>query len=104
MFNRMLEFLLLVIGCGITGFFIGVPQHYVAFGLHGYGFGRDAFLLACLEGGIVGVMLGIPTGERVHIILFFGDTSLSSRCRSSSSEAYSEAVALGQSVAHGLPF
>lgn len=66
MFNRMLEFLLLVIGCGVTGFFIGVLQHYVAFGLHGYGFGRDAFLLACLEGGIVGVMLGIPTGASAY--------------------------------------
>jgi hypothetical protein len=60
--DRLIEFVVLFAGSGIAGFCVGVPQHYVAFGLHGYGLGRDAFFLACVEGGIVGVMLGIPTG------------------------------------------
>jgi hypothetical protein len=60
--DRLTEVVVLFVGSGIAGFSIGVPQHYVAFGLHGYGFGRDAFYLALVEGGIVGVMLGIPTG------------------------------------------
>jgi hypothetical protein len=60
--DRLIEFVILSVGSGMAGLLIGVLQHYVAFGLHGYGFGRDAFWLACFEGGIAGVMLGLPTG------------------------------------------
>jgi hypothetical protein len=59
--DRLIEFIILFLGSGVAGFFVGVLQHYIAFGLHGIGFGREPFLFACLEGGIVGVILGIPT-------------------------------------------
>ena len=65
----LIEVVILFVGSGIAGFSIGVPQHYVAFGLHSYGFGRDAFSLALLEGGIVGVMLGIPTGLIAYYLI-----------------------------------
>jgi hypothetical protein len=73
--DRLIEFVALSVFSGIAGFSIGVPQHYIAFGLHGWGFGRDAFFLACLEGGIVGVMLGIPTGLIAYYLIFRRDVT-----------------------------
>lgn len=62
------EFVILLPGSILVGFAIGVVQHYVAFGVRGYGFGNDAFRLASFEGGILGAMLGIPTG----LITYYG--------------------------------
>ena len=60
--ERLIEFVKLLVGSSAAGFSIAVLQHYVTFGVRGYGFGHDAILLACFEGGILGVIFGIPTG------------------------------------------
>ena len=49
------------------GFLIGTIQHYVGFGFWGYGFARDAFMLALFEGGIVGAAVAVP----VSLIIYF---------------------------------
>jgi hypothetical protein len=64
-----LEFVILLSGSTLAGFLIGVLQHYVGLGFHGYGFGRDAFELALFEGGITGVMLALPTGLFTYYIV-----------------------------------
>src|SRR5437762_2234511 len=60
--ERLIEFVKLLMGSSAAGFSIAVLQHYVTFGVRGAGFGHDAILLACFEGGILGVIFGIPTG------------------------------------------
>lgn len=46
----------------LAGAAIGILQHYVSFGVWGYGFGKGAFWLARLEGGGTGAAFGVPTG------------------------------------------
>ncbi len=46
----------------LAGMVIGFLQHYVSFGVWGYGFGKGAFWLARLEGGRVGAVFAVPTG------------------------------------------
>jgi hypothetical protein len=58
----LFEFFVLVLGSAIVGCLIGVVLHYVGFGLHGDGFGIDAFELALFEGGMAGGMFALPTG------------------------------------------
>ncbi|MHB8559100.1 MAG: hypothetical protein ACYDCU_13370 [Candidatus Acidiferrales bacterium] len=58
----LLEFVMLVLGSILAGYFIGTLQHYVAFGVWADGFGMEAFQFSLLEGGITGAMFGIPTG------------------------------------------
>jgi hypothetical protein len=50
---RLIEFIKLLVGSSAAGFSIAVFQHYVTFGVRGLGFGHDAILLACFEGGIL---------------------------------------------------
>lgn len=45
-----------------AGMAIGFLQHYVSFGVWGYGFGKGAFWLARHEGGGAGAVFGVPTG------------------------------------------
>ena len=66
--ERLIEFVKLLAGSSTAGFSIAVFQHYVTFGVRGYGFGHDAILLACFEGGILGVIFGIPTG----LVAYYG--------------------------------
>jgi hypothetical protein len=46
----------------LAGMLIGFLQHYVSFGVWGYGFGKGAFWLARHEGAGAGAVFGIPTG------------------------------------------
>lgn len=46
----------------LAGMAIGFLQHYVSFGVWGYGFGKGALWLARLEGGGTGAVFGVPTG------------------------------------------
>jgi hypothetical protein len=55
---------------------IAVVQHYVTFGVHGYGFGHDALLLACFEGGMLGVFFGIPTGLITFYVILQGHVTV----------------------------
>jgi hypothetical protein len=48
---------------------IGTLQHYLSFGIWGDGFGKEAFWLAGFEGGIVGGVLGIPTGVLAYYVI-----------------------------------
>jgi len=64
----ILKFVLVLVGSTAAGIFIGVLQHYVAFGVWGTGFGWEAFELALFEGGIAGGMAGIPTG----LVTYYG--------------------------------
>lgn len=45
-----------------AGMLIGFLQHYVSFGVWGYGFGTGAFWLARHEGAGAGAVFGVPTG------------------------------------------
>lgn len=45
-----------------AGFVVGTVQHFISFGVWGYGFGGGALNLAILEGGTLGAALGAPTG------------------------------------------
>jgi len=65
-----IELLVLLSGSVAAGFLIGTAQHFVSFGVWGYGFGRGAFNLARLEGGAVGAALGIPTGLVAYYFIF----------------------------------
>jgi hypothetical protein len=67
--ERLTEFVKLLMGSSAAGFSIAVLQHYATFGVRGYGFGHDAILLACFEGGILGVMFGIPTGLFAYYVI-----------------------------------
>jgi hypothetical protein len=49
-------------GSALAGFLIGTLQHYLGFGIWGFGFGRDVFWFALFEGGVIGTVLAIPTG------------------------------------------
>ena len=60
--GKLIEVTVVVAGSIAAGILIGVLQHYVAFGVWGDGFGREAIELALFEGGIAGGMAGIPTG------------------------------------------
>jgi hypothetical protein len=73
---RLIEFLKLLIGSSAAGFSIAVLQHYVTFGVRGYGFGHDAILLACFEGGILGVIFGVPTGLFIYYVTLQGSVTL----------------------------
>jgi hypothetical protein len=57
-----LEALSVAVTSAIGGLVIGTLQHYLGLGVWGYGFGKQAFELACLEGGVVGCFVGMPTG------------------------------------------
>lgn len=46
-----LELMVVLPSSILTGYSIGTIQHYVAFGVWGYGFGSEAFQLATFEGG-----------------------------------------------------
>jgi hypothetical protein len=63
-----LEFITLVAGSILAGFVIGTLQHYVGFGVWGYGFSKGAFSLALIEGGGVGAAFAVPTG----LIAYYG--------------------------------
>lgn len=65
----LIECLKLLAGSSSAGFSVAVLQHYVTFGVRGAGFGQDAMLLACFEGGILGVFFGIPTGLIVYYVV-----------------------------------
>jgi hypothetical protein len=67
--ERLIEFARLLAGSSAAGFSIAVLQHYVTFGVRGSGFGHDAILLACFEGGILGVFFGIPTGLIAYYVI-----------------------------------
>jgi hypothetical protein len=67
--ERLIEFVKLLTGSSAAGFSIAVLQHYVTFGVRGLGFGHDAILLACFEGGILGVAFGIPTGLFAYYVI-----------------------------------
>jgi hypothetical protein len=58
----LIELLILLVGSITAGFLIGTIQHFVAFGVWGYGFAKDSLKLARLEGGLLGGIFGIPTG------------------------------------------
>ncbi len=63
------EFVAVVAGSILAGFLIGTLQHYVSFGIWGYGFGKEPFWLACFEGGALGGMLGVPTGLFTYYVI-----------------------------------
>jgi hypothetical protein len=65
----LVEFLVVLLGSVAAGVGIGTVQHFVAFGVWGYGFGKGPLQLAAFEGGIVGATLGIPTG----LIVYYAD-------------------------------
>jgi len=54
---------ILLVGSILTGFIIGTAQHYVAFGVWEHGWDVEDFKLATFEGGILGAVVGIPTGS-----------------------------------------
>lgn len=56
----LLEFLTVLFGSTFAGVFIGTLEHYVSFGIWGYGFGKEPFQLACFEGGVLGEFLEYP--------------------------------------------
>lgn len=58
----LVELLWLVPVSAVAGFVIGTIQHFVSFGVWGYGFGLGPLEFAVLEGGLLGVALGVPTG------------------------------------------
>jgi hypothetical protein len=64
-----LEFVTVLLGSALAGFLVGTLQHYVSFGVWGYGFGREPFWLACFEGGGLGGMLGVPTGLLAYYVV-----------------------------------
>jgi hypothetical protein len=64
----LVELLVLIPASMLIGFSIATVQHYVAFGVHGYGFSRDALGLASFEGGFLGVLLGLPTGLLTYFV------------------------------------
>lgn len=65
----LLEFLLTLFGSTFAGVFIGTLQHYVSFGIWGYGFGKEPFQLACFEGGVLGGVFGVPVGMIVYYVV-----------------------------------
>jgi hypothetical protein len=65
----LLEFVTVLLGSALAGFLIGTLQHYVSFGVWGDGFGREAFWLACFEGGGLGGTLGVPTGLLAYYVV-----------------------------------
>lgn len=66
----LVELTVLFLGSALVGFVIGTLQHYVSFGIWGYGFSKDALELALLEGGIVGSLFAIPTGLGIFYLVF----------------------------------
>lgn len=55
------ELIVLIPSSMLVGYSIGTIQHYVAFGVWGYGFGNEALQLASFEGGFVGALAAVPT-------------------------------------------
>ena len=66
--NRFLELVSVLSGSGFAGLLIGTLQHYLGFGVRSHLFGREAFELACFEGGIIGAIFAVPTG----LITYYG--------------------------------
>ena len=66
--RRVIELVLLLMGSALIAWVIGTSQHYVGFGIWGYGFGQEAFELAFFEGGITGMIFALPTG----LITYYG--------------------------------
>jgi hypothetical protein len=64
-----MEFITVLLGSALAGFLIGTLQHYISFGIWGDGFGEVPFWLACLEGGGLGGMLGVPTGLLAYYVV-----------------------------------
>ena len=60
--RKLIEMIALLSGSVVAGFVIGAIQHFVSFGVWGYGFGKGPLSLAAFEGGIVGAELAVPTG------------------------------------------
>lgn len=58
----LVELLWLVPVSAVAGFVIGTAQHFVGFGVWGYGFRMGPLELALLEGGLLGAAVGVPTG------------------------------------------
>ena len=56
------ELSLLLLGSMLAGFVIGTLQHFVAFGVWGYGFDPPAIQFAFFDGGLLGIVFSIPTG------------------------------------------
>jgi hypothetical protein len=63
------EFIAVFAGSVLAGLLIGTLQHYLSFGIWGYGFGKEAFRLARSEGGGLGGALGAPTGVLVYYVI-----------------------------------
>jgi hypothetical protein len=74
--KRIVELLVVVGGSVAVGFLIGVLQHYLGFGVWGYGFEKDALELALFEGGITGAIVAIPTGLFVYYFCLGSTVSL----------------------------
>jgi hypothetical protein len=64
--RELMSFAAVLFGSIFAGFTIGALQHYVSFGIWGYGFSRDTYRLALFEGGFTGAVAGIPTGLLIY--------------------------------------
>jgi hypothetical protein len=67
--RELLKFLAVFSGSVLAGFSIGTLQHFVSFGIWGYGFSKDTFGLALIEGGMTGVVAAIPTGLLIYYFI-----------------------------------
>lgn len=67
-FRAIVEIAAVVIGSAAAGYVIGTAQHFVVFGVWDGGFGREQLRFACLEGGVLGAVFGVPTG----LIVYYG--------------------------------
>ncbi|MFY9674759.1 MAG: hypothetical protein WB817_20535 [Terriglobales bacterium] len=65
------ELSLLIPGSIVAGYLVATIQHFVLFGAMGGGFDRAALWLACFEGGLLGAILGLPTGLLVFYLAFW---------------------------------
>jgi hypothetical protein len=71
--RELLKFVAVFSGSVLAGFSIGTLQHFVSFGIWGYGFSKDTFQLALLEGGMTGVLAAVPTGLLIYYFILKRD-------------------------------
>jgi hypothetical protein len=67
--REILKFIAVFSGSVLAGFSIGTLQHFVSFGIWGYGFSKDTLGLALLEGGMTGVVAAVPTGLLIYYFI-----------------------------------